>query len=423
MRTRSIIQLVLALGLLFALPGPAAAEDLSKLKMGARGKICRDCHTVFSKTMNKRFVHTPLKKGDCTGCHNPHASNHGKLLSRDAKEVCGSCHEKMMKQDAVSTHKPAADKACTTCHDAHASDNPANLQKPVKELCGGCHAKVVDAAEGAKVKHAPLKNKGCTACHDPHSSKSKHLLKKAVPELCKSCHKTKSRPFANKHMGFPVEQSDCISCHAAHGSDQPGMLHRSAHSPVTKKMCTQCHEGLRSKKPLAMKAQGVEICRPCHAKTLKVMLNRNHVHAAVLNAEACINCHVPHASGNGKLLRGNMIEVCGRCHPDTIARQNASPTKHKPIAEGRCGKCHNPHSSNNMLLFKKADVLATCGTCHQWSKHTSHKVGPKFKDPRNQNLIIDCLSCHLAHGSEYKKLIPFVSTSALCTKCHSELRR
>jgi predicted CXXCH cytochrome family protein len=422
MRIRRVMKLSLAAGLLLLLPGSVQAEGNQKLKMGAKGKICRGCHTVFNKAVKKRFVHTPLKKGECTGCHNPHASAHGKLLSRETTGVCTGCHENIVKKRAKSKHKPVVENKCTHCHDAHASNYPANLLKPVKEMCGECHAKVVDAADAAKFKHAPLKNKGCTACHAPHSSTAKNLLKKTTPKLCKACHSVKTREFANKHMGFPVAKENCTGCHSAHGSDQPGMLHASAHSPVSKKMCTQCHEGLRSQTPLDLKAKGVELCRPCHAKTMKVMLNRNHVHAAVLSEDACLNCHVPHASSNGKLLRGNMTEVCGRCHADTIARYRQSPTKHKPVAD-KCGKCHNPHSSNNPLLFKFEDALTTCGSCHQWSKHTSHKVGKKYKDPRNPNLIIDCLSCHLGHGSEYKRLIPFVSTSALCTECHSELRR
>jgi predicted CXXCH cytochrome family protein len=50
-------------------------------------------------------------------------------------------------------------------------------------------------------------------------------------------------------------------------------------------------------------------------------------------------------------------------------------------------------------------------------------MGEKLKDPRNKNLTIQCLSCHRAHGTEYKKLIPYPTTSELCTKCHEQYRR
>ncbi|HKZ46466.1 MAG TPA: cytochrome c3 family protein [Thermodesulfobacteriota bacterium] len=52
----------------------AYSEEKFKLKTGARGKICLDCHVLFQDKLKSPFVHTPVKTGECSGCHNPHSS-------------------------------------------------------------------------------------------------------------------------------------------------------------------------------------------------------------------------------------------------------------------------------------------------------------------------------------------------------------
>ena len=64
-----------------------------------------------------------------------------------------------------------------------------------------------------------------------------------------------------------------------------------------------------------------------------------------------------------------------------------------------------------------------CGTCHDWQKHATHPIGPSIKDPRNKNLSLECASCHRAHGTGAKHLIPFAKVTDLCTSCHEQYRR
>jgi predicted CXXCH cytochrome family protein len=118
-----------------------------------------------------------------------------------------------------------------------------------------------------------------------------------------------------------------------------------------------------------------------------------------------------------------MDALCGTCHADTIQRQERSPTPHAPVRDGACTSCHDPHSSDNLLMLKEASVVEGCGKCHDYQKHSTHPIGEKTKDPRNRNLTLDCLSCHRAHGTEYKHMVPYPTISDLCTKCHEELKR
>ena len=402
---------------------PAGSANKFKLKPGANGNVCLDCHGGdFEKNLKKPFVHTPVKSRDCVGCHNPHTSDHGKFLAAEGGKTCAACHS-VVPDKPKSSHKPVADGGCLTCHDPHASSFKNNLVKAPAELCAGCHKPVSEAAAKAKFKHKPVEQ-GCSTCHDPHgSAQSTTLLKAGVPDLCVRCHKVDKPLFAQKHLNYPVGKARCTSCHDPHGSNMQGMLYDNVHPPVAKGMCAQCHQPAGSPTALATKQTGMLLCKGCHAPRVNAMLEQSRVHWAVMGGDACLSCHNPHAAKQKGLVKGNMVSVCGACHADTVRRQEAAETKHKPVGEGKCTACHNPHGSSSPLLFAKADTIEMCGTCHDWQKHATHPIGPDRKDPRNQNLTLGCLSCHRAHGTEYKHMNPYASTTDLCTKCHEKFKR
>ena len=234
---------VLAVACLVASPAArAASRDPYRLKPGATGKVCFECHSGVEDELHKLWVHAPLKNGACTSCHSPHASAHGKLLAGAGGELCSGCH-KLLRGKEKSTHAPALAGKCLACHTPHAGDQPHGLIKPQLELCGTCHQPIIEAVKAAKVKHTPLEKQGCSACHLPHvSAAGEHLLAKAVPELCLGCHKASAPTFVKKHVGYPVATSRCTDCHDPHGGKQQGMLYERVHSPVAKSMCGACHE-------------------------------------------------------------------------------------------------------------------------------------------------------------------------------------
>jgi predicted CXXCH cytochrome family protein len=169
--------------------------------------------------------------------------------------------------------------------------------------------------------------------------------------------------------------------------------------------------------------------------------SRNRIHWPLVDRTGCLNCHEPHAAKLKKLLIQDMASLCGRCHVDTMAEQAKLAEKekqenlaaknqvikgditHKPIQEGTCTVCHQPHSSDNVYLFKQASFIEGCGACHDWLKHSSHPMGEKLVDPRNRNLRVDCLSCHRSHGTGYRYLIPYPTATDLCVQCHKQFKR
>lgn len=378
---------------------------------GADGKLCLSCHQDFAAKLAKPFVHAPLKQGTCTGCHDPHASRHGAMLSAEPTRVCTTCHTSIVPAGAASAHAPAAQGRCTACHDPHAADARFEIVKPGVEGCASCHTALTDGWKRSRHKHASV---SCDGCHDPHASReAPKLLRGVEPALCVACHKGLSA----KHSGLPVQTARCTGCHDPHGSDQPAMLLEDVHKPLTRG-CADCHE----RGSLSTKAAGAALCNECHAQQVSRMLDASHVHEPLAEGD-CLACHAPHASRRRGLVRGEARLVCGSCHADTIRRHDQSETKHPPVAEGECSACHDPHSSENALFLKRADDVQLCGTCHDWQKHSSHPIGPKLLDPRNPNLHVDCLSCHRAHGTPFKHLNPFPTTTELCVKCHPQFKR
>lgn len=394
-----------------------------KLKAGAAGKLCLGCHTAFKDKLAKPFVHTPLKQGDCVGCHSPHSSSHGKLLAADLSKICASCHGTMVATGAKSVHKVVAEGSCMKCHDPHSADSKFNLVKGGNDLCFTCHKEMGETIAKVKFKHNPV-TKGCLTCHDPHASgKAGSLLKDSVPALCIGCHKTDRPNFAKAHMNYPVATARCTGCHDPHGSNVAGILYNNVHKPVLARMCNQCHEDAASPNPLKTKKVSYELCRGCHSDMVNATFAKNRIHWPILDKEGCLSCHNPHASKQKGLVKGDLITTCGSCHQDTIQRQEKSETKHEPIKDGKCAACHDPHASDNLYLVKQSSVIDLCGSCHDWQKHSTHPIGEKVRDPRNKNLTLQCLSCHRSHGTEYKHFIPFPTTSELCTQCHEQFKR
>ena len=179
------------------------AQDKFRLKPGAKGKVCLTCHETFKEKLKLPFVHTPVKAGDCSDCHNPHTSSHGKLLAENVNRICFSCHEGIVPAKARSAHKVVAEGNCVKCHDPHAAKNKNNLLQAGNELCFGCHQRIAKEVAGNKFKHNPVE-KGCLNCHTPHgSAKTPSLLKSDVPGICVACHKPDAPSFGKAAHGIP----------------------------------------------------------------------------------------------------------------------------------------------------------------------------------------------------------------------------
>jgi predicted CXXCH cytochrome family protein len=109
---------------------------------------------------NRRFLHGPVRSGNCTACHDAHGSSHAALLRRDFPKafyasfdlenyaLCFSCHDKALVLTPTTTaltgfrdgdrnlhylHVNRAEngRTCTSCHDIHGSDQPSHIADQV----------------------------------------------------------------------------------------------------------------------------------------------------------------------------------------------------------------------------------------------------------------------------------------------------
>lgn len=423
MTSRLELAFVVAVGLLAGHSVALTQQNPYRLKETDQRKLCLSCHADFEDKLKMRFVHTAVQSGECSSCHSPHVSSHGKLLSGAPGQICATCHEGIVPAAAKSTHQVAAAGECSKCHDPHASDQPSILVAKGNDLCVSCHKDIGDGVAKARFKHGPVQD-GCTTCHAPHASEqSVALLKTAVPALCLKCHKPDSANFVARHMRYPVAKASCISCHDPHGSSQPALLLDSVHPPVSNRTCTQCHDAPDSATPFATKRAGFELCRGCHDEMVTATLAKPRLHWPVADRHGCANCHNPHASKHANLLKSATATLCRECHADTSRRIAAVSVSHAPVQEGTCTACHAPHGASGVYLVDQPSVIELCGTCHDYSQHTSHPIGDTAVDQRNKNLRVDCLSCHSGHGTDNKHMLLAPTNVELCTPCHKQFSR
>ncbi len=320
--------------------------------------LCYQCHDAMGK---KKVVHSPVKDGDCTACHNPHGAANRYLLDvgEDQSELCFGCHDSAsFKQKSV--HGPVALGACTQCHSPHESVEKSLLKGKIRELCLKCHQDFAEQMKVAPVVHPPVKKGVCTDCHNPHASGFEFMLKKKMPDLCFDCHAAVGKKLKDvKVRHQPLDQAgSCGNCHSTHFSQAKGLL------PVEEKsLCLGCH--------------GNEKVGTPPLKNIKKQLEgKKNLHGP-LQEGRCVPCHDPHGSDNFRLLTG--------AYPENL---------YAPYQEGTYGFCLKCHDKN-LLRFEETSLY----TAFRNGKRNLHFV--HVVDSRKGRT---CRLCHEPHASNGPKL-------------------
>jgi predicted CXXCH cytochrome family protein len=109
--------------------------------------VCLECHD--DPTEEKTNVHAALTEG-CSACHDPHVSENAGFLREAGNSVCRRCHalqghHVLDGEQAANAPGSAAfpadgnEFACTGCHEPHASDHARLFVRPKRVLCKECH--------------------------------------------------------------------------------------------------------------------------------------------------------------------------------------------------------------------------------------------------------------------------------------------
>ena len=196
---------------------PHSSDGPALLQKGL-DETCFECHQDIERaTRHEHNQHGALLTGRrCANCHDGHASQREALLRDEQKALCLSCHDKPVQaydghtipdmRPAVSErkflHGPVRTGQCSACHDVHGSDNGRLLRAafPTKfyeafdftnyALCFQCHNSgivlqedtktLTDFRNGRKNLHYVhvnrRKGRTCRTCHEMHGSdRPKHM--------------------------------------------------------------------------------------------------------------------------------------------------------------------------------------------------------------------------------------------------------
>ncbi len=373
--------------------------------------VCFGCHADIEEQTSERHRHTAFEFGECSDCHNPHASKHATLLKEREADLCLSCHDEIGEElKRASVHSPARGGDCVRCHDPHASPNKGQLTQRMPDLCKDCHEPVNEWLQRSRI-HSPVRAGNCSACHGTHGSENERLLRRSVPELCLDCHRRGSG-FASAHQGRDVSKADCVACHDPHASNRRGLLRANQHAPFAGGQCNTCHPALANQGSFAVGENIKELCIRCHRGATE--FEKERFHHNLDDARSCVNCHNPHASNTGSMLAAKQPILCMKCHFNTPEHGGKSQyITHNGID---CTTCHKPHGADNRKYLKSLDVDLCLG-CHEAAHRSSHPVGPDVIDKRTGEPVT-CLSCHRLHGSGFEKYLALDPQMDLCIQCH-----
>lgn len=230
-------------------------SQFQKLLVEEAGALCLSCHEdIKARAAQSKVTHGALSTdAKCMNCHDPHAAPVENLLTRLPFDLCVNCHGqegvkdhqgkpltnfKTFLADSPEHHGPVASKDCSACHNPHGSehfrlltmDYPAQFYSPydpkLYALCFDCHEESIlstpetdsltnfrDGKRNLHYLHVNKTERGrtCRACHEVHASKQPHQMRAAVPygskgwllkinytptstggACAKTCHATKS---------------------------------------------------------------------------------------------------------------------------------------------------------------------------------------------------------------------------------------
>jgi predicted CXXCH cytochrome family protein len=403
--------------------------------------VCQQCHDQAKNVPAVKFHPPSARDGKwCDECHDPHAATPKLLKAGTSAQACASCHPKVLKEGHGKDLE-----SCGSCHDPHKAIDSGLLKKDFPAGCDECH----DAKQyrAGRTIHPPVKE-GCQACHDPHSADNR----KAAIGQCLVCHNFEKDPELNALHGYlPMEIKDCLKCHPVHVSDQPRLVRKKTHFPLTQGKCDACHGtgNERNRKIADVQRQ----CDKCHSTIRDLQAKGGILHDPVTSG--CTDCHDPHMSNNKAYLKQPQVKLCRECH-DSVESEKGGRTLHPAVET--CTDCHGPHGGENKkfltqklpkLCFdchsdpaKKGKIVHSalsegCTACHNehagFGKALLQKKMPALcfdchEDPAKKGFPVHaaldegCTACHAPHASDQKKLLS-KPADTLCLGCHDDPRK
>ncbi len=204
------------------------------------------------------------------------------------------------------------------------------------------------------------------------------------------------------------------------------------HTKTHEVKCIRCHDmSVNEQEGIAFMDVSESNCYKCHNRITK----EKYAHAPSVNW-LCRSCHTgktgqfnkKYAYKSQYLVADPVSQECFKCHDKQKEEWGKKRFRHKPVDSGRCDKCHNSHSSEEVFYLRKP-VWELCTECHEDKisgmhvvKTFTNVVHPTHgkKDPSRPGKDLSCISCHDPHASNGPSLLRSSSAIGLCSKCHQK---
>jgi hypothetical protein len=320
---------------------------------------------------------------------------------------------------ATPAPAPGVNDTCLMCH----------ADKDAKSAAGKPIA--VDGAKFAASVHGELKLK-CTDCHTDASADKIPHAEKLKPVSCATCHDKAVKEYAGTvhgaaRKGGNAVAANCTDCHGTHDilrAKDPASRTTPANVEAT---CSKCHgsdaQAATGKFPGGN--VGGKFHDSIHGKALKG--------AAQGSAPTCSNCHGAHtiqpkSNEQSRTHRANVPATCGTCHkPELAAYAGGMHGKLRQdgvLAAPGCSDCHSAHGiqQHETPKFQTA-VIDQCGTCHGDYLKTYRDTFHGQVTALGYSQMATCASCHGAHdvqpASNPASTVSKENRLKTCQTCHA----
>jgi DmsE family decaheme c-type cytochrome len=145
-----------------------AKDAAHLLKTTLEYDLCFECH---KKQKGEFFLasHHPMREGKltCSNCHNPHGTlTDYQLRANSVPEKCYECHAE--KRGPFLWEHPPVREDCAVCHDPHGSNHVKLLRAKLPFLCQRCHSGTRHPGtlyDQTQILSSRIFNRACTNCH------------------------------------------------------------------------------------------------------------------------------------------------------------------------------------------------------------------------------------------------------------------
>ena len=110
-----------------------------QLKTKVDSETCYTCHKS-ERAKAQRTSHHPVREGkmNCSSCHNPHDGSRPKMIQADSvNDLCYKCHAEK-RGPFLFEHAPVRED-CVSCHEPHGTNHKRLLTQKLPNLCWNCH--------------------------------------------------------------------------------------------------------------------------------------------------------------------------------------------------------------------------------------------------------------------------------------------